>query len=340
VALCAALVAGAVAGGIGGGSALAKSAGNTARYTDPTGDNESTSSTNYASDIRTIDVTSQNNGTVHIAVTLADADARLVSGDELTVYIDYDRNRQTGQSGFDIALIATGSAAGTPASFTLCRLGTQSSCETGPSGWASDRPTGSGLHAVEFILTMGVPAFDFGVIEEYTSSTGTLSDLAPNSGLYTFELKADPDGDGLHGSADLCPSVSARGVFDRNDNGCPGPFPSIRAQAHFKGVAFPRYLRLTDLRVSGIPAGATVAFSSPRGGDRRTAGSSGTVHSKRVKGNFGYGSRITIRVTKRGYVGAYLRTVVTKSGLKVQNRLCISAQGKAPVKCTGTLSGK
>jgi hypothetical protein len=323
-----------------GGAALARSSGNSVRFTDPTGDNQSSSSSNYASDIRTIDVTSQNNGVVHISVTLADADARLVSGDELDVFIDYDRNRSTGSSGFDLDLVATGGSTASATTFALCRLGSQVSCESGPSGWAHDQPAGTGLHVVDFYLTMGVPAFDFNVVETYSTSTSSLTDTAPNSGLYTFELKADPDGDGIHGSADLCPSVPARGVLDRNNNGCPGPFSSIRPQVHFKGVAFPSSLNLTSLRVTALPAGATVVFSSPHGGDRVTASSSGTVKSRRVKGTFRYGSRITIRVTKRGFIGAYLQTSVAKSGLKVVKRLCYAATGGPAVKCTVALTGK
>lgn len=338
-AVVAALLVGVCALAIGG-AAFGKSSGNAVRYTDPTGDNQSSSSTNYASDIRTIDVNSQNNGVVHISVTLADIDARLVSGDELDIFIDYDRNRSTGSSGFDIELAATGGTSAQGTTFALCRLGAQVSCESGPSGWAHDQAAGTGLHVVDFFLTMGVPAFDFEVVETYSTSSTSLTDTAPNSGLYTFELKADPDGDGLHGSADLCPSVPARGVLDRNHNGCLGPFSSIRPQVHFKGVAFPSYLNLTALRVTALPAGATVVFSSPHGGDRVTAGSSGTVKSRHVKGAFSYGSRITIRVTKRGFIGAYLQTVVSKSGLKVVKRRCYPATGGAAVKCTSALNGK
>lgn len=340
LALCAALLAAACAG-LGGGAASASSAGNHTIYQDPVGDNGRTSTTNYASDIQTVDVTSTDLGVVHISTTLADADARLVQGDELDVLIDYDRNRNTGQSGFDLELVATGHASGTPTSFVLCRLGQQSSCETGPDGWAHDQPSGPGKHIVDFLLTMGIPAFDFGVVETYTSSAGPLTDIAPNSGLWTFETKADPDNDGLYGSSDRCPTVAARGKFDRNNNGCLGPFASISAkEVHFSGVAYPGYLRLRDVRVTGLPPGSDVVFSSSHGGDRAKANSSGTARSRRVSGNFSYGSLITIRITKEAFVGIYLKEVVTKSGLKVKRRACIPATGGPPVKCSSALSGK
>ena len=90
--LVAAVAVGACAVLLGGGAASASSSANHVVYNDPAGDNESTSSTAYASDIRQIDVTSQNDGTVKFAVTLADGPAKLVDNDQLDVLIDYDRS--------------------------------------------------------------------------------------------------------------------------------------------------------------------------------------------------------------------------------------------------------
>jgi len=340
VALCAALLAAACAAVLGG-AASASRAGNHQIYSDPAGDNQSSSSTVYASDIRQVELTSQDNGAIRIAVTLVDGPARLVDGDELDILIDYDRNRNTGQSGFDIDLVATGHNSGT--TFALCRLGAQRSCEEGPADWAHDRTTTTSTHVVDFNVSAGVSAFDFGVIESYTQpgTTTSLTDIAPNSGVWTFELRADPDNDGLHGTADLCPTVPARGKFDKNHNGCPGPFALIRTkEPHFSAVLFPGYVRLRNLRVTGVPPGARVVFSSPKGGDRTAANSSGIARSRRVSGNFRYGSVITIRITKPTFVGVFLRVVVKKpQGLLVARRACIAATGGRPVKCTGKLKG-
>jgi hypothetical protein len=180
--------------GIGGGTAFASSKGNHQTYTDlPVGDNQRASSTNYASDIRSVDITSENSGLVHISITLADADAKLVEGDVLHLFIDYDRNQQTGQSGFDLDLVGTGHTSG-GTTFLFCRLGQLSSCEEGPSGWAHDQPAGTGMHVVDYYFTTGVPAFDFRVVESYAQPGGstTLYDYAPNSGNSTFETKAAP----------------------------------------------------------------------------------------------------------------------------------------------------
>ena len=226
---------------LGVSSAAASPAGNHLIWSDPTGDNQSQSSTVYASDIRQVELTSQDNGAVKIAITLVDGDGKLVSGDELDVLIDYDRNQSTGESGFDIELVATGHS-GSAATFVLCRLSGTRSCEEGPTDWAHDTPgTTTGTHVVDFNVSAGVAAFDFGVVESYTSGSTTLKDIAPNSGHYTFELRADPDNDGVQGTSDKRPTVAARGKSDANHNGCPGPFKLIGTkEAHFSGVVFPR----------------------------------------------------------------------------------------------------
>jgi hypothetical protein len=325
---------------LGVSSAAASPTSNHMVWTDPTGDNESQSSTVYASDIRQVELTSEDSGSVKIAVTLADGDAKLVSGDELDVLIDYDRKPSTGESGFDIELVATGHS-GTPATFVLCRLTGTRSCEEGPTDWAHDTPGATaGTHVVDFNVSTGVAAFDFGVVESYTSGSTTLQDIAPNSGLYTFEVRADPDNDGVQGTSDNCPTVPARGKTDPNHNGCPGPFKLIGTkEVHFSGVVFPAFMRLHEVRVTGTPPGSRVVFSSPKGGDSTTANSSGVARSRRVKGDFRYGSVITIRVTKPQFVGVFLKEKIVRSGLQMVQRRCIPATGGSPVKCSGKLKG-
>lgn len=324
------------------GGATAAGGGNHQVFSDPTGDNQSSSTTVYASDIRQVEMTSQNSGAVKFAVTLVDGDAKLVNGDELAIEVDYDRKSTTGQNGFDLELVATGHS-GSDTTFVLCRLGTLTSCEQGPSGWAHDTKTADKTHVVDFIVTTGVSAFDFRVVESYTApgTTTALTDIAPNSGLYTFETKADPDNDGLYGTADKCPNIPARGKLDSNNNGCPGPFGVIGTrEPHFQAALHPTFLHLSDLRVTGVPPGAQVVFSSPRGGDRATANSSGAAHSRRAKGDFRYGSVITIKITKSAFVGVFLKVKVSKGqGLAVVRRACIPATGGSPVKCSSALKG-
>jgi hypothetical protein len=324
------------------GAASATSAANHVIYTDPAGDNQSTSSSAYASDIRQIDVTSKDDGFVTFDVTLADGPAKLVDGDELDIFIDYDRNPSTGSSGFDLDLVATGHNS-TATTFTLCRYeSTQYSCEVPNFDWASDTKTATGVHVVEFNLTTGVAAFDFAVIEGWTPSGGTtLTDIAPNSGVFTFSTNADPDKDGKYGTSDSCPTVRAVGKFDTNGNGCPGPFPVIRADSIRTpgGVRYPQYLQVHSVYVGGVPPGTTVSLNAPRHHAFVRANSSGIARTSRLSGNFPYGSIFTARIARPAFVGVLLKAKVTKNGPKVISRLCIPAQGGKPVKCSGKLKG-
>jgi hypothetical protein len=325
------------------GGAAASRAGNHTVYTDPAGDAQSSSTTNYASDIRQVDVTSTDAGKLTVQVTMADADAKLVSGDELGIFVDIDRKTTTGDStGYEYEFIAQGAASGGTESFLFCSLRTPRSCQEFQSGNAHDTKTGTNTHIIDFSITTNTPAFDFLVVEAYTQpgQTATLYDYAPDSGKHSFETKSDPDRDGLYGSGDLCSTVPARGKNDVNNNGCPGPFKLIGTkEAHFSGVVFSSFMRLNKVLVNGAAPGAKVRFSSPRGGDSVKANNSGIATSRRVKGDFRYGSLITIRITKPQFVGVLLRERIAKTGLKVVSRLCIPATGGSPVKCTAKLKG-
>jgi hypothetical protein len=326
------------------GSASAKSAGNHSFWTDPPGDNQhGSTSGNYASDILSVDITSQDKGLVHIAVTLADV-GRLVTGDALDVYIDYDRNRSTGdRNGSDLDLYAQGGPASTGTSFLLCRIGTLRSCEQGPSGWAHDQPSStSGQHVVDFYLTMGVAAFDFFVQEGYTQpqQTNTLYDWAPDSGFLTYQTKADPDHDGFYGTADHCWDKSARPNRDKNHNGCPGPFGLIH-EVFRKATTVdrPGYLHIVKAWIANVPPGSRVVFTSPYGGEGRRANSSGVAGSGSIRGEFRFGSVVGVRITKGNFVGVLLKTVAQRGGLATVRRLCLPATGGPPVRCSGDLKG-
>jgi hypothetical protein len=324
-----------------GGAASASKAGNHTVFPDAAGDAGSSSSTNYASDIRQVDVTSTDVGKLTFAVTMSDVDAKLVNGDELSVFVDIDSKATTGDSnGFEYQFVASGASSGT--SFLFCTLRAPRSCQEFVSGNAHDTKTGTNTHIVDFSISTNVDAFDFVVQEKYTQpgQASSLYDFAPDTGHFTFETRTDPDGDGLFGSGDACPTVGARGKNDKNNNGCPGPFPFISTkEAHFKGLAFPSFMRLTQVRVTGAPSGSRVVFSSPKGGDTTKANAYGSASSRRVRGDFRYGSVITIRITKPAYVGVYLREKVSKGGLRVLKRQCIPATGGKPVKCSGKLKG-
>jgi hypothetical protein len=322
-----------------GGAANAR---NNQTFPDRAGDYEKASDTAYASDITQVQATSADNGDTKISTTLVDGVGHMSSGDELDVYVNVDRNANTGSGGFDIVLIAQGSA-GAP-SFQLCRFVQPFTCEAGATGFGADRAAGTGAHVIEFNVRTATPAVDMYVVSSFPRPGGgnPLIDRAPDAGVFTFEVRADGDSDGVHGYLDLCPATKARGVNDSNHNGCPGPFSAIKAFRRQLAVPLSSGLSVHRLAFEGtIPSGATVVLS--QGGRRETLKSrSNFVSSRRFKGNLRYGSRLVARITKPGWIGFYAEYKVTRrSGLIPSRLACLPAVGKqTPTKCTKALRGK
>src|SRR5262245_43317836 len=131
------------------GLAGAASGGNQTTYTDATGDNEHQSNTYYASDIRSVQVTSADNGGVSVAVTPVDADGRMVTGDNVRVYVNLDRKSSTGDHGYDYELLAVGQSSGQP-TFDFCSLASPVTCQAGQSGFGAETYPSSGTHVVTF----------------------------------------------------------------------------------------------------------------------------------------------------------------------------------------------
>jgi hypothetical protein len=313
-------------------------AGNHLQFADAAGDHQ-VSPTNpnvYASDIRLVDVTSADNGDVKIAVTLADGPARLVDGDQVDVLIDINRDGTA-----DATLTAWGNASGQP-SFFYCTPGT---CSVAPNGSARDTPTGTGIHVVEFnYLSTATSTFNFLVRASYPRTAATpFTDIAPNSGSYAFQTRADPDGDGVFGFADECPKTRATTRYDTNRNGCPGPFKFIRArEPHFRAAPSSSFMRVSGLRFTGLERAAQLQIAAGSRRERITANRFGVAPSRALNGVLPYGMVITVRITKVGFVGAYLKLVTDRrQGFRLLEKKCIAAVGsQSPVTCSGRLAGK
>jgi hypothetical protein len=286
-------------------------------------------------------VTSSDTGAIRVAVTLVDGDGRMVSGDQLRVYVNIDRNSSTGDNGYDYELLAIGQSSGQP-NFDFCSLASPVTCQAGASGFGAETYPSSGTHVITFNTETSSSGFDFFVRSSYQSGNNAeVTDDAPNSGAYTFNANNDPDHDGVYGDGDACPTKAARGVYDSNHNGCPGLFSRIAANRHFVAGVSASGFQLRKLWFDGgIPAGARVQISGAGRGETLKA-VSGFVRSRRFHGAFRFGSVITVRMTKPGYIGFYARYVVTHSGLAQRQSLCIPATGKqSPVRCTSSLRGK
>jgi hypothetical protein len=326
-------------------------------WSDPVGDYQKASSTAYASDITSVDATLADNGDLSFKTTLSDGVGHMSAGDRLLLFINIDQNSKTGDNGFDIELLAEGQGSGQAPTFSLCRLATSPvSCEAGLPGFGTDTPTGSGTHVVQFNLTTGCPpsglphtkcpaTYTFGVISSFPNpndQNNPLVDIAPNSGIYSFGINDDADHDGVFGNADACPTIRALPKIDKNRNGCPGPFGFIRAFRRQVAVPQPGALQLRSLAFDGtFPAGAKVQLTGAGRSETLTAGD-GHVRSRRFSGaSLAYGSTLTVRITKPGWVGFFARYVATRgAGLALRSQACIPGFGSnRPVGCSNKLRG-
>jgi hypothetical protein len=326
--------------------AASTGAGNRQSYSDPPGDSSNANGT--APDSRSLTVAAEDDGTVRIDVTLVDATGRLEDLDQVYVQLDLDRNRRTGGlgAGVEVEAMVLGSREGPPSSRTCRYSGGSETCTTFVRDPANDVSTGPNTHVVHFVVTgIGVAQFDFYVntVRLCPSCTGfSPRDHFPvdANSRQTFQTRMDPDRDRRYGAADSCPTVRAQGIFDRNRNGCPGPFRILAPRPHTLVVPFPRYLEVRRLGVSHLPAGTRVSFRLGLLREVVAVGRSGAARSP-IFGRIPYGFPFIVRATKPGFVGSYWRLVPRGSGLRLTQELCLPAVGRArPQRCTPSLRGR
>jgi hypothetical protein len=312
------------------------SAANRKFFTDPPGDNQKVSDTNYASDVRQIEVSTTDEGTMAVSVTLADPVGYMVYGDSIDFLINSDRNAQTGESGYDYKLFAYGRDRGR-VDFGFCKLpidpGPCSPLFFSEADMGVDS-SGAKLHRVTWsgLTVGGFNIMDFRLVAYYFA--GGPKDEYPNGGgSDRYDLLADPDQDGVFGGEDVCPKQAAAGVFDRNHNGCPGPFRFISAFPRVIGVIKRGAINVRLLRIEGdIPSGAAVVISvSRRVRLRANEGFARTTAIKRLR----LGRLFTIQITHPGWVGFSATVKVTRTeGTVVTRRTCLQAVGNAAVSCS------
>jgi hypothetical protein len=147
----------------------------------------------------------------------------------------------------------------------------------------------------------------------------------------------DSDGDQIPNASDACPSQHA-GKFDRNKNGCAGPFSAINARVAFQLLVPP--LQFTQLRIRGIPAQGTVELRLQKVRERLKG--SGTVASRALVGKpLAQGAILEVKAFKLGWVGYFARLRVSNRGLALVSRQCLSPTGgRSPMRCGAALRGK
>jgi hypothetical protein len=115
---------------------------------------------------------------------------------------------------------------------------------------------------------------------------------------------ADPDNDGLTGTADACPT-SPRGAFDADRDGCPGPYRRIAATLNLAWVVEDSGVSLSVPRLKPVPVGATVRLTCrPCHVAQTLTATKRVVSLSKLNGRkLGRGRSFTIMITTAGYVG-------------------------------------
>jgi hypothetical protein len=247
-------------------------ASNRGTFVDDTGDHQGAGTASYAADIRSVEIVTDDLGSITFRVGLANNPPRLVTGDTVRVQVDSDQNLSSGIGGYELELRAMGTASPSPPNFEFCVVDRRLNiwtCQPGTQGNYTQEETGTGTLALSFRFNHPWRIFNFRVVTEYSG----LFDVAPNTGHFTYETRADPDGDGIYGSGDKCPTRSAK-PFDSDFDGCAGPYkrlprPGVNWFANFVrgGLVF------TSFRATNAPPGTTVTVrAGGRSATRRGSG--------------------------------------------------------------------
>ena len=125
----------------------------------------------------------------------------------------------------------------------------------------------------------------------------------------------DSDGDGIADPADRCPSVP-RGRFDRDGDGCVGPYTRIAARVTFSGEVDDRGFTIGTMRVVDLPARATVKLRCDVCHVRQTlTAKRSTLDLKRLRGKrLRRRTGVTVTVTKLGSIGKTIRQTLKPYG--------------------------
>jgi hypothetical protein len=236
-------------------------AGNSVTVQDPVGDNQGAGTQAFAADIISLQLTSEDNGDMTVAITLQtppEFGGQLFTNDYLEIDFDADSDETTGDHGLELALFVNGHDGVAPTG-AMCRLqgdSNQLACEPIEVLSAVTSPR----QVITFRFQQGNWfQIRFSAFTSYPTATGFNFDDAPNSGFYEFDVQADPDRDGVSGAADLCVTRPG-GRFDRDGDGCPGPYLTLppiklRFDSSVKGSSFVIY---RGFAVTGVPRNAVV----------------------------------------------------------------------------------
>lgn len=288
-----------------------------------------------APDVTQIQVSNDDQGALTFALTVG-GQPSLRAGDSVFVDVDADRNVATGAPNTNGAdyLLNIFIESGSLYTYKVCRWSGSWDCTL--KGRWSDRAATASSHLLT--LSLELPAKASRTIRFWiqTWSNRTVFDYAPDAAqsgaVFSYEQKLTPDfdRDGLRGAADTCGRVAA-GRFDRDKDGCPGPFPALpKPDFHFRGNAFPSYVKLRFFQVRNAPPRTTVTVSFE--GRQVTRQGNGRIP---VLANrpLSFGTKIRIIFARPGWTGRYLDIRVGRSGPRGVQGGCIGSETSSPIRC-------
>jgi hypothetical protein len=311
----------------------ASGASNHAVFNDAIGDD----SGGLAPDVTALDVTTTDDGGVALRVSINEPNGTFYVGDTVALLVDTDMNASTGDTdparaayaGSEVEIFASGirDAAGKGVlRYQLCVFtsGAFGCADIDPANVKHEK-TGTNSHAVTFSLTQG-DWFTVGmrIIAFYVDpndSSRFWIDRAPDSGLYPYDAKADPDGDRVAGTSDECPKTQG-GTLDKDRDGCPPFLPAPK----FNFVASPAggALLFRSIRMSNAGPATVTARIGGLTVHRRGSGPLPRVAGRRLP----VGALATFIYTSRNYFGSYKVARVTRSGFQTVRTGC-TPPGKA-----------
>jgi hypothetical protein len=298
-------------------------------YLDPIG------GSGAAPDITRIEVSNNDKGEMSFVLSIS-GQPSLRTGDAVFVDIDSDHNFATGAPNLNGAdfLLNVFLEAGSLYTYKVCRWRGNWDCPL-PGHWF-DRTVTAYSHTLT--LSFELPTMTSHTIRFWVEASSNQTDLdyAPDGArsgkvfTYLEQLTPDYDHDGLRGVSDACQHL-AGGRYDRDGDGCPGPFPALpRPDFRFGGGVYPKYVKLAWFRVRSAPAKTKVTISF--GGHRVTRQGNGGIAALANR-PLPFGLKIRIVFTKPGWTGRYLDIVVGRSGPNPVHGGCVGPGTFHPVPC-------